>query len=97
MTTNLTRKQEKPIRGLFKRLAKKAEFVFWGKNENSHGSDQIDWASCYDKELIVFATEIVRECADIDYQSKAGLSAEQEKEVRRAILKRFKVKQETRK
>ena len=43
-----------------KKLAKKAGFVFWGKQEWGPGGDHIDWACNYDKEILKFA-ELLKE------------------------------------
>ena len=49
-----------------KKLAKKAGFVFWGKQEWGPGEDHIDWACNYDKEILKFAELLKEEYAKKD-------------------------------
>ena len=47
-------------------LAKKAGFVFWGREAWGPGEDHIDWSSNYDKELAKFAELLRKEYAKKD-------------------------------
>ena len=49
-----------------KELAKKAGFVFWGKEPWGPGEGNIDWSSNYDKELKKFAKLVRKEYAKKD-------------------------------
>ena len=48
------------------KLAKKAGFIFWTKNEDwGPGPGHIDWSSNYDEEFEKFAKLLVKECAKV--------------------------------
>ncbi len=49
-----------------KKLAEKAGFIYWGKEEWGPGPDFIDWSSSYDNELVKFTKLIVQECIKIN-------------------------------
>ena len=55
---------------LFKALAMKAGFAFWGTEKWKPSGAIIDWSSIYDKEIQKFADLVVDKCAQIvlDYQ-----------------------------
>jgi hypothetical protein len=49
-----------------KKLAKKAGFVFWGKEKWGPSKGHIDWSCNYDKELAKFAELLKEEYAKKD-------------------------------
>ena len=75
MKTRKTTRQEKIVNpGVYevpvyemdpkiRKLAKKAGFVFWGKDPWGPGEGYIDWSCNYDKELVKFAELLRKEYA----------------------------------
>jgi len=73
-----------------KELAERAGFVLWG-DESWNPGEVIDWSSRYDDELEKFAELIVRECADIAYdtQYNHGRASYETDSCARAIRQHF--------
>jgi hypothetical protein len=53
----------------FLELAEQAGFIFWADEDWRPKGNTIDWSSNYDEELAKFAELIVRECAEVGYDS----------------------------
>lgn len=45
----------------YRKLAKKAGFVFWKNEDYGPGKGYIDWSSTYDDEIVKFAKLIVKD------------------------------------
>lgn len=48
-------------------IAKESEFAFWDKEPHSPAGATIDWSCEYDRELVLFAENIIRECSKVIY------------------------------
>lgn len=74
------------MKKIFRKLAKKAGFVFWSEEDTwGPGPKHIDWSTNYDHEIEQFAKLIVKECVE---QLDVTETVYREK-----ILNHFKIKQ----
>lgn len=48
-------------------IAKKSGFAFWGQESHRPEGATVDWSCNYDRELVLFAENLVRECSKVIY------------------------------
>lgn len=61
MKTDKVAYQSNKLPKPFKKLAKKAGFIFWGDESWKPKDAQIDWAAIYDKELKLYTENVIKE------------------------------------